>query len=49
MADTWASFYAAYTITPIIFAAYVFSIWRRAKTVREKAARLKAGSSLRSE
>jgi len=49
MADTWSSFIAAYTITPIVFAAYAFSIWRRAKKVRERAQRLKADSSLRSE
>jgi hypothetical protein len=49
MADTWSSFIAAYTIVPLVLAAYAFSIWRRAKTVREKAARLKTDSSLRSE
>ena len=34
--DTTSSYYAAYTITAIVYIGYAFYIWRRAKRVREQ-------------
>ena len=34
--DTTSSYYAAYTITAIVYIGYAFYIWRRAKRVRER-------------
>jgi hypothetical protein len=34
--DTTSSYYAAYTITAIVYIGYSFFIWRRAKKVREQ-------------
>jgi hypothetical protein len=45
MADTWGPFYAAYIIVPIIYGAYSFSIWRRAKKAKDRLKELQAGSS----
>ncbi len=36
MPDTTGSYYAAYTITALVYIGYSFYIWRRAKTVRER-------------
>jgi hypothetical protein len=47
--DTTSSYYAAYTITAIVYIGYSFFIWRRAKRVRQKLSeRRKADPSLRS-
>ena len=46
--DTTSSYYAAYTITAIVYIGYAFYIWKRAKKVRQRLAEKKADPSLRS-
>jgi hypothetical protein len=36
MADTWGPYHAAYIIAAVVYGGYAFTIWRRAKTAREK-------------
>lgn len=49
MPDTTASYYAAYTITAVVYIGYAFYIWRRATKVREQLKERTADpSSLRS-
>jgi hypothetical protein len=48
MPDTTGPYYAAYTITAIVFIGYPLYIWWRAKKVRERLAEKKADPSLRS-
>ena len=36
MADTWGPYRAAYIIAALVYAAYAFSIWWRAKRARER-------------
>jgi hypothetical protein len=43
--DTTSSYYAAYTITALVYIGYAFYIWRRAKRVRERLAAKKADPS----
>jgi hypothetical protein len=36
MADTWGPYRAAYIIAALVYGLYAFSIWWRAKGVRER-------------
>ena len=36
MIDTWGPFYAAYTVTAVLYAGYLFTLWRRARRLQER-------------
>jgi hypothetical protein len=48
MPDTSGPYIAAYIITAVVYGGYAFSIWLRAKRVREELQARKADSSRRS-
>lgn len=39
MIDTTGTYHAGYAVATIIYLAYSFSIWRRARKVRDRATR----------